>query len=114
MAHKVIVNSRFTAETFKKSFPLITRSLSKRPGGLEILYPCISSALIEAARDKINSPASRVKPPFIFLSVNRFERKKNLNLLVLAFSELKRRVSAETFRNSRLIIAGSSWTFLQV
>ena len=42
----------------------------------------------------------------IFLSINRFERKKNIGLAVRSFVELQKHVDAATAKRCQLIIAG--------
>ena len=76
------MNSRFTAGVFGRAFP----RLAVAP---EVLYPPLSldAEVAEAPRDAA-----------LLLSINRFERKKNLGLAVEALALLPKRV--------RLVLAG--------
>lgn len=49
----------------------------------------------------------------LFLSINRYERKKNIQLAVEAFSQVKKELNAEAAARSRLIIAGGYDTRVQ-
>ncbi len=82
LADVVLVNSRFTAGVFGRAFP----RLAVAP---EVLYPPLSldAEVAEAPRDAA-----------LLLSINRFERKKNLGLAVEALALLPPRV--------RLVLAG--------
>ena len=78
---QVLVNSRFTAGVFGRAFP----RLAVAP---EVLYPPL------ACRDGAEAPRDAA----LLLSINRFERKKNLGLAVEALALLPKRV--------RLVLAG--------
>ena len=78
---QVLVNSRFTAGVFGRAFP----RLAVAP---EVLYPPF------ACRDGAEAPRDAA----LLLSINRFERKKNLGLAVEALALLPKRV--------RLVLAG--------
>lgn len=59
--------------------------------------------------DDIQSPAKGVNKPsreFLFVSLNRFERKKNIQLAIHALICLKDRIGSETFRKVQLVVAG--------
>ena len=82
LADVVLVNSRFTAGVFRRAFPRLGATAP------EVLYPPLSLAEVaEAPRDAA-----------LLLSINRFERKKNLGLAVEALALLPKRV--------RLVLAG--------
>lgn len=89
MADVVLVNSRFTLSVFRNTF----RSIGKPP---EVVYPSINTASFDNT-ETLDLPAN-VDGPFV-LSVNRFERKKNLGLAVRALSLLPD-------KNVRLVLAG--------
>lgn len=74
MADLVLVNSGFTASTFAKTFTGL-HSRGVRPS---ILYPAVNV-------DKFDGPCGY---KLNFLSINRFERKKNLQLAISAFALL--------------------------
>lgn len=46
------------------------------------------------------------RPKATFLSINRFERKKNIELALRAFAAVKDKVSPDTFSTCRLVLAG--------
>ncbi|XP_016470200.1 uncharacterized protein LOC107792493 isoform X2 [Nicotiana tabacum] len=74
MADLILVNSRFTASTFAETF----KNLDARGIKPAILYPAVNVDQFEKPNDsKLN-----------FLSINRFERKKNIELAISAFAML--------------------------
>ncbi|KHG03874.1 Alpha-1,3/1,6-mannosyltransferase ALG2 [Gossypium arboreum] len=75
MADMILVNSRFTASTFAKTF----KHLHARGIRPAVLHPAVNVNQFD-------------KPHFFklnFLSINRFERKKNIELAVSAFAMLR-------------------------
>ncbi|KDP34793.1 hypothetical protein JCGZ_10573 [Jatropha curcas] len=74
MADMILVNSKFTASTFAKTFKHL-HSRGIRPA---VLYPAVNV-------DQFDQPHSYKSN---FLSINRFERKKNIELAVSAFAML--------------------------
>ncbi|KAI8552430.1 hypothetical protein RHMOL_Rhmol06G0266300 [Rhododendron molle] len=75
MADLILANSRFTASTFAGTF----KHLHARGIKPAVLYPAVNV-------EQFDKPhASK----FNFLSVNRFERKKNVELAICAFSLLQ-------------------------
>ena len=86
MAHKVLVNSEFTGRTFRSTF------LSLSHVELDVLYPSLKfSAFDIKERDEEGSAElADIFPNSVsclFLSINRFERKKNLSLAIEAFAK---------------------------
>ncbi|OMO74751.1 Glycosyl transferase, family 1 [Corchorus capsularis] len=74
MADLILVNSKFTASTFAKTF----KHLHARGIRPDVLYPAVNVDQFEVPHSyKLN-----------FLSINRFERKKNIELAISAFSAL--------------------------
>ncbi|KAF9581655.1 Alpha-1,3-mannosyltransferase-like protein [Lunasporangiospora selenospora] len=106
MADTIVVNSKFTAGIFKESF----RMLRHNP---EVLYPSIQ---FEAFDKEIDSTLPEVKAlarsdRSYFLSINRYERKKDINLAIHAFAQLLKgetdeKISEERRKGLRLIVAG--------
>ncbi|KAI8920923.1 alpha-1,3/1,6-mannosyltransferase ALG2 [Powellomyces hirtus] len=98
-ADEIVVNSKFTARIFKGSFP----SIKRVP---QVLYPCIHlpsySEKVDMSSPLVSLLASNKKT---ILSINRFERKKNIELAVLAFSELLEKKNIENDA-VRLVVAG--------
>ncbi|CAL5405952.1 unnamed protein product [Camellia sinensis] len=75
MADLVLVNSKFTASTFANTF----KQLDARGIKPSVLYPAVNV-------DQFNKPHTF---KLNFLSVNRFERKKNIDLAISAFAMLR-------------------------
>ncbi|XP_051116506.1 uncharacterized protein LOC127241481 [Andrographis paniculata] len=75
MADLILVNSKFTASTFAKTF----KNLNSRGVRPAVLYPAVNV-------DQFNEPNANTK--LNFLSINRFERKKNIELAITAFGKL--------------------------
>ncbi|XP_042520773.1 alpha-1,3/1,6-mannosyltransferase ALG2 isoform X1 [Macadamia integrifolia] len=74
MADLILVNSRFTASTFANTF----KNLDARGFRPAVLYPAVNvEQFDEPYAYKLN-----------FLSINRFERKKNIGLAISAFAML--------------------------
>lgn len=99
MADVVLVNSEFTKSVVLKVWNTFEAS------NIHVLYPCINVQRMEeqiqraeASEDPQPSQGNRK----IILSINRFERKKNINLAILAYARLPENIK----RSSRLIIAG--------
>jgi len=86
-AHQIVVNSKFTRQIFRDTFP----SIKRVP---QILYPAVDV-------HKTPSPKNLKTPTFV--SLNRYERKKNIELAIHAFKLVKERVP---HRPIQLVIAG--------
>ncbi|KAK6362254.1 Alpha-1,3-mannosyltransferase-like protein [Orbilia blumenaviensis] len=98
LADGIVVNSKFTASMFRKAFPKI--DVVPR-----VVYPCVDVNEVEKAQTKLEGekyPFLKGSDRKIVLSVNRFERKKDIDLVVKAFSGL----TEEQRKKARLIIAG--------
>ncbi|MFH2092952.1 MAG: glycosyltransferase [Pseudomonadota bacterium] len=101
-AHRILVNSAYTADTFQRSFPHLC---SGRP---EVLYPGIE---LQQFLIQENSPP--VLPELSdsagvsFLSINRYTPEKNLALALDAMEALRRMLSRKTFQKVRFIMAGA-------
>nr|CAB3471305.1 unnamed protein product [Digitaria exilis] len=95
MADLILVNSKFTAATFAKTF----RGLHAKGIEPAVLYPAVSvEQFHEPHAYKLN-----------FLSINRFERKKNLDLAISAFSLLRSVASTlpdDALQEATLTVAG--------
>lgn len=92
-ATTILVNSHFTQGVYARAFPLL-RTLRKPPA---VLWPGISRAL--ADQRALPPPPAGVRP-LVLLSLNRYERKKGVELAVRGLSLMDRREDA------RLVIAG--------
>lgn len=74
-----MVNSRYTEKVFRKTF----RRLAKTQ--LEVLYPTVGLALYDAPmQGDLNDIALTKNSDTTFLSLNRFERKKEISLAIKA------------------------------
>jgi len=103
LADVILVNSHFTAETFRRNFP----SLKNRE--LHILYPSLNVAKFKLNESRLCTPQNKVSKNQIsklFLSINRYERKKNLPLAIKAFAMLGEKISKEEFEKCSLVLAG--------
>ncbi|XP_051017802.1 alpha-1,3/1,6-mannosyltransferase ALG2 isoform X2 [Acomys russatus] len=100
MADRILVNSQYTASVFKDTF----KSLSHvNP---DILYPSLNIASFDlAVPDKLGDLVPKGKQ-FLFLSINRFERKKNLPLALSTLVQLRERLPSEDWEKVHLFMAG--------
>uniref|UniRef100_A0A8C6FIU7 Alpha-1,3/1,6-mannosyltransferase ALG2 n=1 Tax=Moschus moschiferus TaxID=68415 RepID=A0A8C6FIU7_MOSMO len=100
MADCILVNSRFTAAIFKETF----KSLSHIDPA--VLYPSLNIVSFDSAiPEKLDDIVPQGKK-FIFLSINRYERKKNLTLALEALVKLRGRLTSQDWDKVHLIIAG--------
>ncbi|KAI8557878.1 hypothetical protein RHMOL_Rhmol04G0045000 [Rhododendron molle] len=98
MADLILVNSKFTASTFAKTF----KNLDARGIKPDVLYPAVNF-------DQFDEPhASKLD----FLSINRFERKKNIGLAISAFAMLHKLeedvIQCHNVADATLTVAGNS------
>lgn len=99
MADLIVVNSKFTANIFKQTFPNLSAVQT------DVLYPSLNTSTFNqhvADLDGLIPEHRRV----LFLSINRYERKKNLLLALQALSVLKKRISARQWEHVHLVMAG--------
>ncbi|KAK9116028.1 hypothetical protein Sjap_014975 [Stephania japonica] len=87
MADLILVNSKFTALTFAKTF----RRLDGRGIRPSVLYPAVNV-------EQFENPCAY---NFNFLSINRFERKKNIGLAISSLAKLLA-LEGDTLQNSEL------------
>lgn len=90
-ADRIVVNSKFTRETSKNVFKGLQRELG-------VIYPCVDTQSTKKEEREVLWDG-RFK---ILLSINRFERKKDIGLAIATFAK----VSEPERRNTRLIVAG--------
>ncbi|KAJ0172311.1 hypothetical protein K1T71_012284 [Dendrolimus kikuchii] len=99
-ADKVLVNSKYTARVYQDAF----HRIKDVP---DICYPSINTEFFKAT---IPVPLKEIVPigtdKFIFLSINRYERKKNLQLGLRAFEHLKHILSESDWNRVSFIMAG--------
>lgn len=87
-AGSIVCNSKYTRDVFVKSFPKLELP--------RIVYPCISEPLSRKWKEKHQQDC-------VFLSINRYERKKNIELAIDAFATM---LQSHANSNARLIVAG--------
>ncbi|KAJ3044793.1 Alpha-1,3-mannosyltransferase-like protein [Rhizophlyctis rosea] len=101
MAHEIVVNSKYTGQVYKDAF-------RKIKGTPKVLYPGLH---LELYNSNVNLSDERVKvlssKKRFVVSMNRFERKKNIDLAIHAFAALRDK-TPDAFANLRLIVAGNA------
>lgn len=90
----VVVNSKFTRSVFEETFPRVKKQ------ELGVLYPPVDVSVF--AKFTTSEPRN----PTLFVSLNRFERKKNVALAIHALAKLQKLVDSDVFASVKLIIAG--------
>ena len=104
MADEVLVNSQFTSSIFTSTFTSLSHIKPR------ILYPSLNTKGFTKPTSQSTNPLDNKIPPateFVFLSINRYERKKNLNLAIEALSELKELCDDATWKKVQLVVAGT-------
>ncbi|KAL1881985.1 hypothetical protein VTK73DRAFT_3314 [Phialemonium thermophilum] len=101
-ADTIAVNSRFTKGIVSRTWP----SLAKQKD-FKIVYPCISVDKDKGAKENSTTEATAEdgqmwKGKRILLSINRFERKKDVALAIKAYAQLPKKARDGV----RLVIAG--------
>ncbi|BFZ00168.1 hypothetical protein BsWGS_03207 [Bradybaena similaris] len=97
MADCVLVNSQFTASVFRDTF----KSLQQiKP---EVIYPIPDFSSFDKPTDPATQDLLPAQVHTVFLSLNRYERKKNVQLAIYAFGEL---LQQKPDADVHLIIAG--------
>ncbi|OWZ21486.1 Alpha-1,3-mannosyltransferase [Phytophthora megakarya] len=91
----IVANSKFSRGVFQEVFP---RLQSKKLG---ILYPPV-----DVKAYKSTAEADVERDSGLFVSLNRFERKKNVALAIEALVDLRNRLPAEEFKGIKLTVAG--------
>ncbi|XP_037719370.1 alpha-1,3/1,6-mannosyltransferase ALG2 [Drosophila subpulchrella] len=108
LADKVLVNSKFTLRVFQDTF----RHLSTVP---DVLYPSLHTQYFDQMQKKLEQRSALLDEPvhprvplnaFIYLDINRYERKKNHALALHSLRLLGDMLPALDFKRCRLIIAG--------
>lgn len=102
-ADRVVVNSRFTSGVVEGVWPDLSSAASgKKDGGrgVGVVYPCVDTR--GRGEGKEVEGGGLWKGKKVVLSINRFERKKNIALALRAFYGLKE----EERRDVRLVLAG--------
>lgn len=95
-ADRICVNSKFTLSVFEETFQRIS---SRRDySSPDVLYPSINFSKYDAG---VSGDDDRDAFPEMFLSINRFERKKNIGLAIRALAQ-----TIESHPKAQLVVAG--------
>lgn len=94
-ADAISVNSKFTRGVVGRTWPALVKGRE-----LRVVYPCIDTRLSKREGDD----GLVWKDGDIVLSLNRFERKKNVALAIKAYAGL----SKEQRKGVKLVIAGKT------
>ncbi|KAL8738362.1 MAG: hypothetical protein Q9181_000833 [Wetmoreana brouardii] len=108
-ADKIVVNSGFTKGVVEEVWPALGGEEKKkgRAHDIKVVYPCVDTKEPTKDRENGNTGLEREngelwKDKQMILSINRFERKKNIELALQAFHKLP----SATRQTARLVIAG--------
>ena len=106
-ADKVVVNSRFTKGVVEGVWKWLSVG-----SGAGVIYPCVdtSGAGEKLAHTGIEERKEIWKGKKVVLSINRFEKKKNIGLVIRAFSGLTKKDRG----GAKLLIAGWSSDIISV
>lgn len=116
MADTILVNSNFTKKIFYDTFTNLSKSK------VQVLYPSLNTdvfdkLMTDVSNAKVSNNESdeynnveeqnkSLNKKFIFLSINRYERKKDLKLAIKAMSLLKFKLTEDEWNSCHLILAG--------
>ncbi|XP_014776147.1 alpha-1,3/1,6-mannosyltransferase ALG2 [Octopus bimaculoides] len=97
-ADVVLVNSKFTAEIFRTTFKKLSHI------NPQVLYPIPNFSAFNTEPPPATDDLLPRGKKHIFLSINRYERKKNLALALQAFKKLEEQLTSNS--NVHLVVAG--------
>ncbi|XP_044149899.1 alpha-1,3/1,6-mannosyltransferase ALG2 [Bufo gargarizans] len=100
MADCILVNSHFTAQIFKETFTSLSHM---KP---DVLYPSLNVSNFQSCAFDGLAGLVPTKRKIVFLSINRYERKKNLKLALKSLSTLRDKVSLQDWEKIHLVLAG--------
>lgn len=107
ISDQIVVNSKFTKGIFHKTFKGLKNI---EPG---VIYPCVDlNSATDTEEDKLMDKEVNefFKDGDFFLSINRFERKKNIDLAIKSFAKFKAQLPKNISENNkikpRLVVAG--------
>jgi alpha-1,3/alpha-1,6-mannosyltransferase len=123
MADIILVNSKFTRKIFYDTFDKLKNT------EIGVLYPSLNTEVFDKLMSHLATGNEKPKytgtkekdalidenlkemlkannKKFIFLSINRYERKKDLGLALKAMHELKEKVDRTKFNECHLVMAG--------
>ncbi|XP_011504160.1 PREDICTED: alpha-1,3/1,6-mannosyltransferase ALG2 [Ceratosolen solmsi marchali] len=103
LADKIFVNSLYTKSVYKQTFRRLNADFT------EVLYPSINTSFFDQVYifplERILDKRFNSDTCFL-LSINRYERKKELSIAIKALADLKKYLSLEEYANVYLIMAG--------
>ncbi|CAB9504042.1 Alpha-1,3/1,6-mannosyltransferase ALG2 [Seminavis robusta] len=99
LADSLLVNSKFTQRTVLQEFA------SLKPSDLQVLYPALDTQAMDAKpTDNNDNDDDNDPPPVVtIVSLNRYERKKKIELILYAYALLRVQYPPNTLQ---VIIAG--------
>lgn len=101
MADRVLVNSRFTAGVFRQTFPRL------KDVHTDVLYPSVNPYSFDIPVTKRLGDLLPEGRSVVFLSINRYERKKDLPLALHAMAALRERLGeGRLWERVQLVVAG--------
>ncbi|ODV98523.1 hypothetical protein PACTADRAFT_48265 [Pachysolen tannophilus NRRL Y-2460] len=98
-ADKIIVNSIYTKKIFNQTFQKLYKS------GIEtsVVYPCVETEIL-LKDDSIEEVEDFFKAKKYFLSINRFDKPKDIDLAITSFKKFLDK--NEKLSNIKLVLAG--------
>ena len=96
VADSLVVNSRFTRGVFEEAFPTLRH---RKPA---VVYPCVDTRTSQEVTSDAGQKLWEGKK--VVLSINRFERKKGVELAVKAYAGLAK----QQREGVRLVLAGKA------
>ncbi|MBV8359450.1 MAG: glycosyltransferase [Deltaproteobacteria bacterium] len=96
MAHRVVVNSKFTADAFRRAFPGL------RDCPLQVIYPGVNVTDYNHGDVLTGQIGEKIS----IMSIARYERSKNVRLAIESVALLRAHLSSEAFDRIQLIVAG--------
>lgn len=90
----MVANSNFSRQMFRATFPRYATL------DLGVLYPPVDIAVYEQYKP------SQPRDPKLLVSLNRFERKKNMALAIRALAVVQRALPRDEFEDVKLVLAG--------
>lgn len=122
MADVILVNSEFTKNIFYQTFSQLKNKQ------IDVLYPSLNTEKFDSLLNELgqnykdnqdeetkkyedsHSNLSELKKigdrKYVFLSINRYERKKDLKLAIESFNKLKNILNADNWESCHLVLAG--------
>lgn len=96
----ILVNSKYTGRVFKETF----KKLAVIP---DVLYPSLNTDYFDKMSKTVQANIDNIpENSFVLLSINRYERKKNLALALKAFKLLETNLTKQEWDRAHLIMVG--------